>query len=444
MRLTRLDLTNFRGLRETHVDLDDRFILITGENGIGKTAVLDATRTMLAKLWRETGIFGADRQDFSDRDITLGQQVMEARLSFELSGQRCQFMATERRQNAPENLRYEGGLTNKGKETATIPVKDQARLTADPRALSSEEGHSTDCSPKELLQRARPKPLAIFYSTRRSLYEKTSPNASVVKNTATAPYRQALSSRALKIVELATWWNAEKEVAERLNAERTPQAARNLNAMRSAATRIVDDLTDIDAVEHDGKPPTLVATKNGTRIDVQWLSDGERSLLALALDITRRLAQNNPWLQDPVKNGRAVVLIDELDLHLHPSWQRIIPSALTETFESCQFICTTHSPQVVGEVPAAQVRKLFPTGVVDGVTAAKGQDYNYLLETVFGDEDRNPASQALLDLIFENLQRRLPFEAEKLIKEFEREYSSEGIEINRARARLARLIRTDG
>ncbi|KAM3100867.1 AAA family ATPase [Phormidesmis sp. 146-35] len=84
-------------------------------------------------------------------------------------------------------------------------------------------------------------------------------------------------------------------------------------------------------------------------MDVRQLSDGERSVLALVLDLARGLSQANPILENSLQ-GKAVVLIDELDLHLHPIWQRTIVAKLTQTFPNCQFIATTHSPQIVGEV----------------------------------------------------------------------------------------------
>lgn len=66
-------------------------------------------------------------------------------------------------------------------------------------------------------------------------------------------------------------------------------------------------------------------------------------------DLSRRLALANPQLENPCE-GEGVVLIDEIDLHLHPSWQRQIVPALKRTFPHVQFIITTNSPQVLGEI----------------------------------------------------------------------------------------------
>ena len=85
------------------------------------------------------------------------------------------------------------------------------------------------------------------------------------------------------------------------------------------------------------------------------LSDGERGILALVLDLTRRLAQANPHLDDPAAEAEAVVLIDEIDLHLHPTWQRTIMAYLSERFPRTQFVVTAHSPLVVQAASDANI-----------------------------------------------------------------------------------------
>jgi len=391
MRLTRLDLTNFRGLRESHITFDERMTVFVGENGVGKSSVLDATRTLITKLWRELGVYKGDNIYFTDRDITLGENVMEVRLAFVLNGQACQLTAVERGKNVYDNPDYEGGLTQKGKEEASIEVGDRDLLVPDPKAVASE---AADCAPRSLLRRSQPRPLALFYSPHRSLFVGEKMRRTVVENLSAAPFLQALKPRPLQLRELATWWASEAYIAT-LGTLRAAQAARTLDAMRTAARRAVDTITDLDVREHEDKPPTLVATKEGTPIDVRWLSDGERSLLALVLDITRRLAQNQPHLRDPVKNGEAVVLIDELDLHLHPSWQKRIPGMLTTTFEKCQFVCTTHSPLIIGETEPQRVM-LLGTGQPEVPSASQsfGLDANLVLRWVMGEQDVQ-ASDAL-------------------------------------------------
>jgi predicted ATP-binding protein involved in virulence len=77
------------------------------------------------------------------------------------------------------------------------------------------------------------------------------------------------------------------------------------------------------------------------------LSQGEKSLILVG-DIARRLAMMNPKLDNPLL-GKGIILIDEIDMHLHPQWQRSIIQRLQTTFPNCQFILTTHSPLVISD-----------------------------------------------------------------------------------------------
>jgi predicted ATP-binding protein involved in virulence len=130
-------------------------------------------------------------------------------------------------------------------------------------------------------------------------------------------------------------------------------------------------------------------------LDVAQLSDGERGSLALVLDLTRRLAQANPKLRDPASESEAVVLIDELELHLHPKWQRTILQSLTATFPKCQFIATTHSPQVIGEVEHERIQ-IIADGTVYSPTHSYGVDSSRVLEEVMGSDPRAKEVQSLL------------------------------------------------
>jgi predicted ATP-binding protein involved in virulence len=97
-------------------------------------------------------------------------------------------------------------------------------------------------------------------------------------------------------------------------------------------------------------------------LDIASLSDGYRTHFSLVVDIARRMTQLNPSpdLNDPVRgtNSPAVILIDEIDLHLDPPWQAHVVRGLLDAFPNAQFILTTHSEQVIGSVEAKSVRKL--------------------------------------------------------------------------------------
>lgn len=149
-----------------------------------------------------------------------------------------------------------------------------------------------------------------------------------------------INSRELRLSEIASWMHAQAVLA----GERS-LSDRHLDALREAARRFLPECENLRVVM-DPKPSLLIDKERKT-LDVRQLSDGERGMLALVLDLAQRLSQANPGLENPIREGEAVVLIDELDLHLHPKWQRQIVRQLTETFPNCQFIATTHSPFII-------------------------------------------------------------------------------------------------
>jgi predicted ATP-binding protein involved in virulence len=119
------------------------------------------------------------------------------------------------------------------------------------------------------------------------------------------------------------------------------------------------------------------------------LSDGQRIVLTLVGDLVRRATTLNPHLADHVLGKTpGVVLIDELDLHLHPKWQRHVIHDLKMTFPSIQFIATTHSPQLIGEALHEEVIRL---GDRESGNPAQsfGMDSNWILRNVMGTDDRD-------------------------------------------------------
>ncbi|MFT4930014.1 MAG: putative ATP-binding protein involved in virulence, partial [Phenylobacterium sp.] len=142
--------------------------------------------------------------------------------------------------------------------------------------------------------------------------------------------------------------------------------------------------------------PDMLIDKDGVTLSVLQLSQGERSLLALVGDIARRLVLLNPSREDPLQ-GDGVVLIDEIDLHLHPKWQQNVLPNLLNTFPNIQFIVTTHSPQVLTTVPNECIRMLTSDGVKIPSIQTLGEESRTTLEDVMQVDSRpkDPMSDTL-------------------------------------------------
>jgi hypothetical protein len=189
---------------------------------------------------------------------------------------------------------------------------------------------------------------------------------------------------------------------EKLGAANEPRRLKVLDALRAVVGELLPEFGNLRIQEQ----PRLgfVVDKRGQPFYLHQLSDGERGLLALVFDLTRRLAIANPDSDNPISEGVALVLIDEIELHLHPKWQRDVLQRLRDIFKACQFVVTTHSPLVLGEVEARCVRFLeFVNGKV-GVTVpteAYGMDANRILQEFMGAPVRNRQVDGELKTLFE-------------------------------------------
>ena len=200
-------------------------------------------------------------------------------------------------------------------------------------------------------------------------------------------FGDALVSRELRLSEIAAWMRAQ----ESLRSERASATA-TLRVLEETVQLFLEGYTGLRG--DDSQRELLIDRKGGT-VAVMRMSDGERGTLALILDLTRRLVQANPEMDNPVVEAEAVVLIDELDLHLHPAWQRLIVHKLTSTFPRCQFIATTHSPQVIGEVEHDRIH-IMTGGEVYPPSHSFGVDSSRVLDEIMDAERRTKIAQDLL------------------------------------------------
>ena len=186
-------------------------------------------------------------------------------------------------------------------------------------------------------------------------------------------------------------------------------------------------------------PLRMEVQKNNQLFDVRQLSDGEKCLLALAGDLAHRLAIANPGMKNSLE-GQAIVLIDEIELHLHPEWQhRVIPKLL-KTFPNCQFILTTHSPQILSHVRCQDIWCLIQ--VEQNIHAVRpdgtyGQDSNFLLKTLMGSSYRPEHIDKNISLLFD-LIRKDTKKARKLLNILKSEVEGESPDLVRAQVLLHR------
>ena len=182
------------------------------------------------------------------------------------------------------------------------------------------------------------------------------------------------------------------------------------------ATRATPGVTDAwyDAVTQGPE----VRFEDGHVAPWTELSDGYHAFISLVADIARRAVMLNELDGvDAPAQVEGVVLIDELDLHLHPRWQREALPRLREAFPRLQFIITTHSPQVLSSAENRQVRRLVDGRLQDRNVFVSGRDTNAILRDLMGTDDRD--DKGATDL--RRLYRAIDQGNHKLVKQVHQE-----------------------
>ncbi|MFK4233538.1 AAA family ATPase [Pseudomonas guariconensis] len=204
-------------------------------------------------------------------------------------------------------------------------------------------------------------------------------------------------------------WASESYLEQRLkrldgrdNEEELQQAELRLQVVREAIDTFLQPATGWHSLEYSiSRERTLVLRhdEHGT-LNADQLSDGIRSVLAMIGDIAYRCVKLNPHLgSEAARQTYGVVLVDEVDMHLHPSWQQVILAQLQEAFPHIQFIVTTHSPQVLTTVPSDCIRILKDNKVYSAPPGTEGSEPERMLRQVLGlEEVRPPANLATKEL----------------------------------------------
>ncbi|MDR9877059.1 AAA family ATPase [Pseudomonas allii] len=210
---------------------------------------------------------------------------------------------------------------------------------------------------------------------------------------------------------------------------------RQLTAVRSAVGAFMPGFANLRVQR---RPKLHMAIdKSGSTLDVAQLSQGEKSMMALVGDIARRLAMMNPSMENPL-HGDGVILIDEVDLHLHPKWQRRLIHQFTETFPNCQFILTTHSPLVISDTKDV-LCYVLDDGELEERNGLYGLDANQVLLSVMDTDVRNSDVQDRLDRLLDLLQDKKLKEAKTLFEELSLDLPPGHIELTKAALLIRKL-----
>jgi predicted ATP-binding protein involved in virulence len=331
MKIHRISLKNFHCFEDREFSFGSRFNLIIGDNATGKTTLLDALSVGLGYL------FLRFPEPASPRNVTSD----EVRLATYRHGDSWTVEP-----QYPTQIECFGELEgSKGTWRRGLKSKKRREIREDVRILTeaSRLRESVDQGKPVIL------PVVSYYGTGRlwvrirETKTKARKIDTLKPDTRFAGYLDCLNP-ASDVKRLVEWFKTQELSALQRGAPNS-----TLEAARQAILRCVPDASHVGFDVSRDQIMIRFAEKS---LPFSFLSDGYRNMVAMAADIAIRCATLNPHLQDKASQETpGVVLIDEIDLHLHPRWQRRVVDDLLRTFPKIQFFGTTHSPFVIQSLP---------------------------------------------------------------------------------------------
>lgn len=377
-----MELKNFRAFEALNIDFHKNLTVIVAKNGVGKTSILDAIAIALSpfvkgfdggtKFFSRNDVRRIKVRDTQSNEVELAFGGAVINVSAYLFGEKV--IKWGRKRPALEKMRVSGKNTT---------VLTQLALHLQER-IQTEEGGSTLMLP-----------LVSYYGTGRLWNIEESADVKFNNTSRTIGYANCLkpSSNFETFEQWFTYWSENKwrNLVKALQANKEPvetefdQYVKSVNRAVSLCLKI----SGWQEIDYDFERQTIVGIhKDHGRLPIHLLSDGVRSMIALVADIAFRATKLNPHLGAEAScKTPGIVLIDEVDMHLHPEWQQLVLGGLTAAFPEIQFIVTTHSPQVLTTVPPECIRELSREG--DNVHViipefSLGAESPYVLESIQG------------------------------------------------------------
>ncbi|WP_205567660.1 AAA family ATPase [Pectobacterium brasiliense] len=443
-------------------DYPSNITVLVGNNGAGKTSILKAMATSLgwlvARIRSEKGTSATisentitNRQPSAAIEITVhgGAQhpepdgEKEASYSWTLakarSGQKGQHVSQLNDLSTLSDL-YRTALTENDESSlpliAFYPV-ERSVLDIPLKIKGKHRFQQLDGYDNSLNQGVDFRRFFEWFRLREDIENETIPSltdtiSNILNSNPEQFISQALDPDDNKDIDIKAEVTKLKNVLSKLKLSEKSNKDPQLDAVRHAIYHFMSGFSNLRVRR---KPRLHMSVdKNGETFNVLQLSQGEKSLMALVGDIARRLAMMNPALDNPL-HGQGVILIDEVDMHLHPSWQRSIIERLTTTFPHCQFILTTHSPLVISDSKDVLVY-LLDDGKLTEVQSQYGQDANSVLLDVMDTDIRNAHIALKFNDLLDLIQRKQLAQAKTLLNQLTEELPATNLELTKARLLL--------
>ena len=357
MKVNAIRIQNFRSIVDESYSFDKQFTVLIGYNGAGKTSILDALAFSLGTVFLgigETNTISIKENDKRKSIVNPNSIEIKTPLRITLN-------------HTFLNEEYKWSRESKNPNGASTTYKDANSLINNVKKVSEAVRNGTKIN----------LPLIAYYGIGRlndDVFErkKTKRSGSRFEG-----YKNALTPRTMQPKALEWMKEAESSSFQQFAKEEHETDKGLLRAFAQAIEILIPDWSEVRF--HIKKDDVIGKTSHGTWQYLSMLSSGYKAIAKLAMDLAYRAVTLNPHLKEnAVRDTSGVVLIDEIDMHLHPNWQRLVTKNLKAAFPNIQFIVTTHSPFVVQSLKAEEVIRL------DGEIVSSPQ--NKSLEEVAQDE----------------------------------------------------------
>ena len=384
MKLQSLKVENFRCFESVSLDFEEDLNVIVGVNGSGKTAILDAIRFALCEVGLPPGMNG-----YAFGNQSIQHQYYSRFLSKD--------DAHIGKKALPFNREYVNFTCSAKVISRDWPVEwvQKTPLGTDPiphsvelesiRAFMMELWNQVNRDPKTVIS------VPVYYPAYRRI-SKVPDLGNVLDVTfeRQSAFYEALNA-GINFQSACQWFYLRESTELRESTKRKDFdfEYHDLKAIRNALKNSIDG---VERVFFDHSTPSrLKVAIGGTELALDQLSDGYRSQVAMIFDFARRLAIANPEMDNPLE-APGILLIDEIELHLHPKWQQTIIPSLRKAFPNTQLIVTTHSPQVLTSVESRCIRILKDNQITCIDEEIHGGEAKRALERILETKSRPPES----------------------------------------------------
>lgn len=419
LRVADIHLENYKGFESLIMDfsLKKNSTVLVGNNGCGKSTILDAIQKGLTHLSSRLSTRSHNGDGIEKHELKKGQSYASIAINYDYMGILFPMIiaTTEPGYEDKAKSNYSGinDLGNIFKTAHSINPNVSFPLIAMYTVERANDVSTRDIENSEEIKEAQiwdkfkaynksltgKADFKLFFRWFKELIEiENSDNADITALRAEIRAKEKDLDNPLLKALLAENKNSEttkKLLEDHQNSLKVlKEKLNNYYSVNSKTLHTIEDaiysfLPGFSNLKLQRAPLDLTVDKDNVSLSVLQLSQGEKSILALIADIARRLALLNPMSVNPL-DGSGIVLIDEIDLHLHPSWQQNIIPRLEKTFKNIQFIVTTHSPQVCHTIDSQNIWLLKNGQKFKAPKGVRGAISSWVLENLFEVAQRPP------------------------------------------------------